>query len=93
MPVLAGDEQAVFAARSGLADDDCIFPRIPTHLDVHSYWQAYAHALYLAHAPSRALPPTEGRLKPSDDDQAAAYEVTLALGHTRIDVVLRQYLR
>ncbi len=52
-----------------------------------------AKALYLSHAPRRSLPPAQGRLKRNDYNRAAAYAVTLALGHNRIDAVLRQYLR
>jgi hypothetical protein len=60
---------------------------------VHSYRREYVQALYLYHAPGRTLPPATGRLKANDYDRDAAYEVTLALGHNRIDVVLCHYLR
>lgn len=93
VPVLAGHEQNVFAVREGLTNEDRIFQRIPKHLDVHSYRREYAQAVYLYHAPGRTLPPAEGRLKRKDYNRAAAYEVTLALGHNRIDVVLRHYIR
>jgi integrase len=93
VPVLAGHEQNVFAARAGLSNEDRIFQRIPKHLDVHSYRREYAQAVYLYHAPGRSLPPALGRLKRKEYDRAAAYEVTLALGHNRIDVVLRHYIR
>jgi integrase len=93
VPVLPGHEHDGLVVREGLASDDLVFPRIPKHLDVHSYRREYAQALYLYHAPGRSLPPAIGRLKPGDYDRAAAYEVTLALGHNRIDVVLRHYIR
>ncbi len=93
VPVLPGREQDVAAAREGLADEDRVFPRIPKHLDVHSYRREYAQALYLFHAPGRSLPPATGRLRHMDYDRDAAYEVTLALGHNRVDVVLRHYIR
>ena len=93
VPVLQGHEQDVWTARANLSDGDIVFPRIPSHLDVHSYRREYAQALYLVHTPGRTLPSTMGRLKASDYDRNAAYEVTLALGHNRIDVVLRHYLR
>ena len=93
VPVLRGHEQHVWMARAALSDPDIVFPRIPSHLDVHSYRREYAQALYLYHAPNRPLPPTLGRLKANDYDRDAAYQVTLALGHNRIDVVLRHYLR
>lgn len=92
VPVLAGQEQAVLSVKEGLADQDLVFPRIPKHLDVHSYRREYAQALYLSHAPGHSLPPA-GRLKRGSYHRAAAEEVTQALGHNRIDVVLRHYIR
>ncbi|MBA2397070.1 MAG: site-specific integrase [Ktedonobacteraceae bacterium] len=93
VPVLVGHEQEVFAVREGLADEDRVFLRIPKHLDVHSYRREYAQAVYLFHAPGRSLPPPSGRLKRKDYDREAAEQVTFALGHNRIDVVLRHYIR
>lgn len=93
VPVLAGHEQATLIAKEGLAEKDVVFPRIPKHLDVHSYRRAYAQALYLSLAPGRTLPPAVGRLRHNDYDRAAAEQVTHALGHNRIDVVLRHYIR
>jgi integrase len=92
VPVLAGHEQAVLSMKEGLADEDQIFPRIPKHLDVHSYRREYAQALYLYHAPGYSLPPA-GRLKRGSYNREAAEQVTHALGHNRIDVVLRHYIR
>jgi integrase len=93
VPVLFGCEQDVLRAKEGLASGDVVFSRIPKHLDVHSYRREYAQALYLYHTPGRSLPSAEGRLKRKDYDRDAAYQVTLALGHNRIDVVLRHYIR
>ncbi len=93
VPVLAGHEQAVLTAKESLADDDIVFPRIPKHLDVHSYRREFAQALYLYHASGRDLPPVEGRLKRKDYDRNAAKQVTLALGHNRIEVILHHYIR
>ena len=73
--------------------DDAAFPRIPKHMDVHSYRREYAQALYLYYAPARSLPPAQGRLKRSDYDRQAAERVSVALGHRRLDVVLRHYIR
>jgi hypothetical protein len=62
-------------------------------MDVHSYRRDSAQQRYLQHAPGQALPPPEGRLRRDDYDPAATQEVSWALGHNRLDVVLRHYLR
>ncbi len=93
VPVLPGREEDVLAVRGERDLDEVVFARIPKHLDVHSYRREFAQALYLFHAPGRDLPPATGRLKPADYDRAAAQRVTEALGHNRIDVVLRHYIR
>lgn len=92
-PVLPGDEQAVLAAVAGRLPDEHVFEHIPGRIDVHSYRRAYAQALYLHYAPDRQLPPVSGRLRRSDYDYAAAQKVSLALGHNRVDIVARHYLR
>jgi integrase len=93
VPVLPGQEEAVLSMKVGRASDDLVFPRIPKHLDVHGYRREYAQALYLYHALGRALPLPTGRLRAADYDRSAAQRVTEALGHHRIDVVLRHYIR
>ena len=99
VPVLVGHEQAALRAKEGLTEREMVFTRIPKHLDVHSYRREYAQALYLSYVECNSslqpvrLPPAEGRLKRRDYDREAAQRVTIALGHNRIDVVLRHYLR
>ncbi len=93
VPVLAGHEGNVLCLKEGRQDDERVFPRIPKHLDVHSYRREYAQALYLSLAPGRSLPPPAGHLRPSDYDVDAVLHVSKALGHNRKDVVLRHYLR
>jgi integrase len=94
VPTLPGREADVLAAIAGRNDSEAlVFARIPKHLDVHSYRREYAQALYLHYAPGRGLPPTTGRLKRSEYDRDAAQQVSWALGHNRVDVVLRHYLR
>lgn len=93
VPVLLGREQDVLRVKVDRAPDDVVFPRIPKHLDVHSYRREYAQALYLSHAPGRSLPSPTGRLRASDYDRDAVQKVTEALGHNRVDVVLRHYIR
>jgi integrase len=92
-PVLAGREADVLAMREGRDPEELVFPRIPKHFDEHSYRREYAQSLYLQYAPDRTLPPATGRLKRSDYDREAAQRVSKALGHRRIDVATRHYLR
>jgi hypothetical protein len=93
VPVLPGHEEAVLQQGIGKDLSASVFERIPKHLDVHSYRREYAQALYLLLAPGRNLPPASGRLCPQDYDRAAAKQVTQALGHNRLDVLLTHYLR
>jgi integrase len=93
VPVLVGREVDVLTVIAGRDPEVPVFERIPKHMDVHSYRREYAQALYLYHAPGRTLPSATGRLKRSDYDRDAAQRVSWALGHQRIDVVLRHYIR
>ncbi len=93
VPVLPGREQDVLALADGRGPDELVFSRIAKHADIHSYRRAYAQALYLHYAPGRSLPPATGRLRKADYDRDAALRVSWALGHNRVDVVLRHYLR
>jgi integrase len=93
VPVLSGHEPDVLEVVQGRALHERVFDHIPRHMDVHSYRRDSAQRLYLQHAPEQALPPVEGRLKHSDYDPSAAQQVTWALGHNRLDVVLLHYLR
>lgn len=91
--VLPGREEDVLLLKKDRREQELVFPRIPQHLDVHSYRRAFAQALYLYHAPGRTLPPLTGKLRKADYDRDAAKKVTYALGHNRVDVVLNHYLR
>lgn len=93
VPVLAGREADVLAMREGRDPEALVFDRIPKHFDVHSERREYAQALYLQYAPGRSLPPATGRLKRKDYDWEAAERVSKALGHRRVDVATRHYLR
>lgn len=92
VPVLPGHEAAIQAVLAGKAPTERIFPRIPDRLDVHSLRRAYAQAYY-THLSGRKPPPQHGRLRPRDYDRKAAAIVSRALGHNRIDVITRNYLR
>jgi integrase len=93
VPVLPGHEQDVLAVVQGRAPHEKVFDHIPAHMDVHGYRRDSAQQRYLQHALDQALPPVEGRLKRDDYDPAAVQQVSWALGHNRLDVVLRHYLR
>ena len=93
VPVLSGYEEDVLTVVRGRAPHEKVFEHIPRHMDVHSYRRDSAQHRYLQQAPGRALPPPEGRLRHADYDPVAAQQVSRALGHNRLDVVLRHYLR
>jgi integrase len=93
VPVLPGHEEEVLAVVQGRAPHEKVFGHIPNHMDVHGYRRESAQQRYLQHALDQALPPVEGRLKRDDYDPAAAQQVSWALGHNRLDVVLCHYLR
>jgi site-specific recombinase XerC len=90
--VIPGREQPWIDAIRGKSGDQRVFERIPVRLDVHSIRREAAQDLY-RHLSGRDLPPAEGRLRPSDYDKNAAKAVSEWLGHERLDVVLRNYLR
>ncbi|GER88935.1 hypothetical protein KDW_30970 [Dictyobacter vulcani] len=91
--VLPGHEQAVWSRVEGRNADEHVFEHLPKNMDIHSYRREYAQALYLWRASGRTLPSPLGRLKSSDYDRQAALFVSEQLGHHRLDVMLRHYLR
>lgn len=91
--VLPGHEQDVRSVIDGRKPDEHVFDHLAKHMDIHSYRREYAQALYLYYALGRELPSAQGRLHPTDYDRDAAAQVTWSLGHNRIDVVLRHYIR
>ena len=93
VPVLPGHEQDVLSLVAGHGLEEKVFIRLPVRLDIHRLRREYAQALYLYHASGRELPPPTGRLNPKDYDELAAMKVSEALGHSRLDIVLRHYLR
>jgi integrase len=92
-PALAGREADVLAVVQGRKAHERVFDRLPGHADIHALRREYAQALYQQYAPGRELPPATGKLDAADYDKAAALRVSEALGHRRLDVVLRHYLR
>lgn len=91
-PVVPGQEAAVRAPVLHRGPDERIFARIPIRLDIQSYRRAYAQALYCEQG-RRALPAPTGRLRPGTVDAERVLYVSRALGHERVDVTLRHYLR
>ncbi len=92
VPILPGHEAEVLALRDGRAPEDVVFPRVPSRLHAQQHRRGYAQAYY-KQLSGRELPPKHGRLKPSEYDKPAVLKVSRALGHNRIDIVLRNYLR
>ena len=93
VPALPGHEADLLALTEGRQPEEHVFAHIPKHMDVHSYRREYAQQLYLVYAPGWTLPSPVGRLRREAYDLAAVQQVSWALGHNRIDVVLRHYLR
>ncbi len=92
VPALPGHEQDVLTLAAGRKPEERVFDHIPKHMDVHAYRREYAQALYLSLA-DRELPPPGKQLRRSDYDLNAVQRVSWALGHNRLDVVLRHYLQ
>ena len=92
VPVRSGYQAHTRALIAGRRGEEKIFRAIPDHLDVHALRREFAQGMY-RELSGRDLPPSTGRLKPSDYDRSAVYLVSRALGHNRLDVVLRHYLR
>jgi len=92
VPVLPSAQDTVLRAVAPRLPEELLFPRIPVRLDIHAYRRAYAQALY-REGDTRLLPPREGRLPQGSVDQERALYVSRALGHERVDVIVRHYLR
>ena len=91
--VIPGKEQDVLAVIQDRPPDAPVFEHLAKHMDIHSYRRQYAQALYQYYTQGRELPPAEGRLKRNAYNRDAAERASWSLGHNRIDVVLRHYLR
>ncbi len=92
VPVFPGREQQVLQVREGRQEDEKLFPRMPSNLDIHAIRRQFAQELYEYYS-GRSLPPPEGRLKSKDFDQDAARKVTKCLGHNRVDIIFGHYIR
>lgn len=95
--ILDNDPEVI--ARMQAAGDDLVWPRIPSHMDVHGYRADYATALY--HRVARdidTIPPAEQYHCRGDRagvvyDRVAMLYVSRALGHNRISVIAGHYLQ
>lgn len=92
VPVFPGREQAVLLVKVGRTEDEHVFDRLPSAMDIHAYRRRFAQELY-EHLSNRPLPLLEGRLQASDFDRHAAEYVTKCLGHNRVDVIFGHYIR
>ncbi len=92
VPVLPEYTYEVLALKENRGPQELVFPRIPSHLDIHAIRRMYAQTYY-CYLSGRNLPSSIGRLKRTDYDEQAVLQVSRALGHNRKDIVLRHYLR
>ncbi len=92
-PVYPGREQQVLAHLVGRAPGERIFPhKVDSRLNPQAQRRQYAQDFYRLLS-SRELPPRDRRLRKSDYDKDAVLEVSEYLGHSRIDIILKSYLR
>ncbi len=92
-PVYPGREQDVLAHVAGVAQGARLFPhKIDSRLNPQAQRRQYAQDFY-RRLSGRELPPTDRTLRKSDYDEASVREVSQYLGHNRIDVILKSYLR
>jgi integrase len=75
------------------APDERLFPRVPSHLDIHATRRRYAQETYQQASGGAHLPPSSGRLGRGSVDLSAVALVSQALGHSRRDVTTTHYLR
>jgi integrase len=92
-PVYPGREQAVLDYVEGLPSEAHLFPhQVDSRLNPQAQRRQYAQDFYCLLS-GRELPPTDRQLHPADYDEASAREVSRYLGHNRLDIILRSYLR
>lgn len=86
VPVLHGYEKIVTEATEGAIGrgESKVWANIPGHMDVHGYRREYAQSMYKQKHGSAYI-----KYHP---DHAALMTVSNALGHSLVDVVIRNYL-
>jgi integrase len=90
VPVLAGCEPLVLALIEGRHPNEHIFAHLPEQLDIQALRRTYAKRLY-QQLSERPVPAADESLEVVD--LQAALQVSRALGHNRLDIVLTYYLR
>ena len=95
VPVLPDDAEAIRALLADRPPDERLFPRIPSHLDIHASRRRFAQATYRQASGGYPLPAASAsaRLAKGAVDPAAVRRVSEALGHNRLDVTTIHYLR
>ncbi len=93
VPILSQHAEAIRALVAQRRPEERLFPRIPSHLDVHAHRRAFAQSTYCQASDGRRLPPSDRRLTANDVDSGAARVTSQALGHNRTDVTTTHYLR
>lgn len=92
------EEVARVVSRMRAAGNALVWPHVPSAADIHSYRAAYAARMYNAIARDpRKIPAKDryccrGAKRGTWYDRRALKQVSLALGHTRINVVAEHYL-
>ena len=95
-PIIGPHADAVIS-RMQNAGHNKVWESVPGHMDVHSYRSEYATAIYTAYA--REEIPKEDRYYCKSDrtgtvlDKKAMAMASMALGHSRINVVAGHYIR
>jgi integrase len=88
-PVLAGQEAQVLRVTEGRHPNDPVFAHLPEQLDLQALRRTYARLLY-QQLSGRPIPQADAPLETVD--LQAVLQVSRALGHNRVDVVLTYYL-
>ena len=97
-PVIGPHRDAVIA-RMQNAGPNKVWKSVPGHMDVHNYRAEYATAIYEAFARPREEIPKEDRYYCQSDrkgtvlDKQAMAAASMALGHSRLNVVAGHYIR
>jgi|SRR5579883_494321 len=92
-PVYPGKESYVLAQLARREGEALVFPKgVDDRLNPQAQRRRYAQDFYRLLS-GRELPPVDRLLRPDDYDATAVKEVSQYLGHNRIDVILKFYLR
>jgi len=90
--VRPGYERVVLDLIMGRDPEALVFAHIPDRLRVHVERRKSAQGRY-QDLSGRPLPDAAGRLQPASYDHDVALRVSQTLGHNRVDIMTRHYLR